>query len=141
MTGPAHHLRYDPASRCRPVAEWPVADQQAWAAALRPALRMRDRPGALSHLRLPSRSLIEKAYGRWLTWLGEPVASEGSATAAATALSLGGAAIAATLNNPAPASPPATRATQEKRLRITQSPINSNRSPRIAPAPNKVSSG
>ena len=84
MTGPAHHLRYDPASRCRPVAEWPVADQQAWAAALRPALRMRDRPGALSHLRLPSRSLIEKAYGRWLTWLGEPVASEGSATAAAT---------------------------------------------------------
>ena len=84
MTGPAHHLRYDPASRCRAPAEWPAADQQAWAAALRPALRMRDRPGALVHLRPPSRSLIEKAYGRWLTWLSAPVATEGSATSAAT---------------------------------------------------------
>ncbi len=80
---PAHHLRYDPQSRCRPLAEWPAADQGAWAAALRPG-ELFDDPGRLAHLRPASVRMTQQAYGRWLTWLDWPVTEPASATRPAT---------------------------------------------------------
>ena len=57
-------------ARCMPIAEWPAADQAAWTATLRPGDPRG--PGGLAAGWGPtSCRLVEKGYGRWLSWLAE----------------------------------------------------------------------
>jgi integrase/recombinase XerD len=59
-----------PSSRCLPVREWPLPDQGAWTAALRPA-GVPDRDSVAAHWSDATRRMVVGGYGRWLTWLGE----------------------------------------------------------------------
>ena len=51
-------------NRCRPISEWPLADQTAWTAALAPGR-------LVAQWSEGTRSLVTKGYGRWLTWLDQ----------------------------------------------------------------------
>jgi integrase/recombinase XerD len=56
--------------RCTPVAEWPVADQTAWATALVAGDPFE--PGGLAAGWAPAtRWVVANGYGLWLTWLAE----------------------------------------------------------------------
>jgi integrase/recombinase XerD len=65
---PAHHLRYDPVSRCAPLEEWPKPDQMVWQAAQRPGDFL-EADGALAHRAPAGIQMMEQALGRYLTWL------------------------------------------------------------------------
>ncbi len=61
-------LGTDPARRCLPTAEWPSADRDIWAAALREGDILE--PGGERFRHAPgSNRAVEGGYGRWLAWL------------------------------------------------------------------------
>lgn len=55
--------------RSLPLADWPAADRLAWRAALQPADIFDAAPRPATRWRPSTRLLIERGYGRWLTWL------------------------------------------------------------------------
>lgn len=58
----------DPARKVLKVSAWPEADQRAWEAALLPGDPLE--PGGAGAQWAPqTRSMVAKAYGRWLGWL------------------------------------------------------------------------
>jgi len=59
-----------PSTRCLPLREWPLPDQAAWTAALRPA-DVPDQGSVAAHWSDATRRMVVGGYGRWLTWLGE----------------------------------------------------------------------
>ncbi len=74
MTDP----KSDPRRRCLPLAEWPLADQEAWYAAIRDGGLLDDRGLAL-HWRPETRRSVIAAYGRYLTFLDRTGALDRSA--------------------------------------------------------------
>jgi integrase len=64
------------------LAQWPSADQEAWAQACRPKQGLR-RGGAAAPLAAVTRKDLERRYGYFLTYLNERRALDRSATAAA----------------------------------------------------------
>lgn len=77
---PAHHLRHDARSRCKPPSEWPREDQRTWASTtLKGGLF--DDDGPLAHRRAAGVGMVAKAYGRWLTWLDSEAMVDPVATA------------------------------------------------------------
>lgn len=58
----------DPSRRCMPLEEWPPTDRQAWAEAISPGNLLLD-GGAAATWRQPTRKMVIKRYGRFLTYL------------------------------------------------------------------------
>jgi integrase/recombinase XerD len=61
-------LHQDPDRRCKPLEEWPEADQTWWLAALVPGDLLQEGGSRAGYSEHTNRGL-ERNYGRWLTWL------------------------------------------------------------------------
>jgi integrase len=54
---------------CRPISDWPLGDQEAWACAAESDPLAREGQGASSHWRVTTRRFVQLGYGNWLGWL------------------------------------------------------------------------
>ena len=57
-------------NRCKPLAQWPRQDQEAWSAATAPTSQDLRHHGA-GHWSAGTRRIVATGYGRWLTWLDQ----------------------------------------------------------------------
>ena len=59
---------FPPIARCRPVADWPAADQIAWQRACDPGGRL-TQPGPAAHLAIATKKKRSTEWGRFLSYL------------------------------------------------------------------------
>ena len=67
---------FDPARRCLPVTDWPMADRVLWEAALRPTGPEDETRSSAADWRLATQHKTRRGYGRWLNHLASSAPSD-----------------------------------------------------------------